>query len=196
MHSHDMWKTTCLHHVMNHPRSRDTSRFIFQDPVTLHSDGELKDILMLLVSAGADVYAVNDLGESPSDIAWRNDHEREWREALEECGYDPDEVDLHEEEEATCWTSGIDASTIKVQPEHLSFSEYLEIRKVMMNRFVEISEFSGPETSEPPGDDKAGSDAEVWDEDENWPIEDEDPRKDDVPAGMREIYASLKPKKD
>ena len=53
---------------------------------------EPKQLLIVFISAGADVYAINSEGESPSDLARQYDHEDEWTEALMLCGYDVHEV--------------------------------------------------------------------------------------------------------
>lgn len=137
---HDQSGDTCLHFAMRyHLSDREFGR-VYQNPVHPDYDGELKDILMLLLTAGADVYARNDMGTSPSDIAWQYNHWREWTDALKECGYDIDEVDVESEDEATCWTSGADVPTRRVQPKLLGFAEYLEIRKSRMIRHVPSDE--------------------------------------------------------
>lgn len=43
---------------------------------------------MLMVTAGADVYATSNTGESVSDFAKITGHLEEWVEVLEECGFD------------------------------------------------------------------------------------------------------------
>jgi hypothetical protein len=53
---------------------------------------EFKDILMCMVTAGADVFASNDKGQTVSQVACENGKVDLWREVLGECGYDPDEV--------------------------------------------------------------------------------------------------------
>lgn len=66
-------------------------------------NGRLKDILLLLLTAGADVYACDDEEESLSDIADRYGQWQEWTDASTECGYEPDEVMSRSKEgESTC----------------------------------------------------------------------------------------------
>lgn len=51
-----------------------------------------KDLLMVFITAGADVYATNDYGETPSMVASSYGRADEWIEALQLCGYDSEEV--------------------------------------------------------------------------------------------------------
>jgi hypothetical protein len=51
-----------------------------------------KDLLMVFITAGADVYASNTEGETPSMVAFDYGRENEWTEALDSCSYDPEEV--------------------------------------------------------------------------------------------------------
>lgn len=46
-----------------------------------------KDLLMVFITAGADVYAANDNGETPSMVASEYQREDEWIEVLELCGW-------------------------------------------------------------------------------------------------------------
>lgn len=119
------------------------------------------DILMVFITAGADVYATNDVGETPSMIACDYGREEEWTEALTLCGYDPEEVlaqsdpDLYD-------------CTRPRQKSRLSFEEYCQKRKEK-NQFEEV------ETD----DDNIDSDsAEESDEDADSG-EDEDIDEDD-----------------
>ncbi|KAK5084924.1 hypothetical protein LTR70_006387 [Exophiala xenobiotica] len=132
LHVRDDNGDTCLHVVMLYDPGRihreELRTRVYQNPVNDKYDGELKDILLLLMTAGADVYARNIYEETPSDIARSWNHEREWREALEECGYDPDEVEDAEEQNIS-WSSGTDFVRTSQQRPLLSFAEYLEIRK-------------------------------------------------------------------
>jgi hypothetical protein len=49
---------------------------------------ELYDILMILVTGRAYVYAMNDWGETVSDVAFENGYRDIWIRVLEDCGYD------------------------------------------------------------------------------------------------------------
>jgi hypothetical protein len=71
---------TCLHIVMN------ANECPFEK-TRLERQTELNDILMLMITARADVQAVNDNGDTVSDIAHAFGHCQIWAEALEACGY-------------------------------------------------------------------------------------------------------------
>jgi len=78
-----------------------------------------KDLLMVFITAGADVCAINDDGETPSMVAseyWRED---EWIEALELCGYESEVV----------LTSCIHRPMRGHQGSKLSFQEYCQQRQ-------------------------------------------------------------------
>lgn len=162
-HVHDLHRNTCLHLVLcydsNEPGGRRYRKF--QNIVVPGFDGELKDILMLLITAGADVYKRNDHGNSPSDVAWYWGHGREWCEALRECEYDPEEVDAASSEDS-CWSSGADYKREALHRPLLKFDEYLEIRK---SRLM-VEEVSDDETDDDCIFSKA--DTEVWFEDATW----------------------------
>jgi hypothetical protein len=91
-----------------------------------------KDALMCLVTAGADIDAVNIFGQSVSELACRHGFEDLWIEVLSECGYDPGPflqyLDHHYRRENT----GFGAFTVmapKVRSTRLSFAEYGKQRK-------------------------------------------------------------------
>jgi hypothetical protein len=71
--------STCLH-LLAYDKLR---RFLTYD------ENEFKSILVAMISAGADVRAINKYGLSVSDIACEHDHEEIWIEVLVTCGYDP-----------------------------------------------------------------------------------------------------------
>jgi hypothetical protein len=101
----------------------------FDGLVTADFNQELKDILMLLITAGADVLAVNDDGDCASDIAVRYGNRSEWEEALQECGYDLKDVLKCGHGENRGQSTAVDFTTSVVNHSLLTFSEYLEIRK-------------------------------------------------------------------
>jgi hypothetical protein len=72
---------TCLHIVMD-------GNGCLIEKTRLEFQTELKDILMLMITAGADVRAINDNGHTVSDIAHAFGHCQIWAEVLEACGYD------------------------------------------------------------------------------------------------------------
>lgn len=78
-----------------------------------------KDLLMVFITAGADVYATNNEGKTPSRVALEYRREDEWIEALMLCGYDFEEV-------IAC---SIHHSTRGHQTSKLSFQEYCQQRQ-------------------------------------------------------------------
>ena len=56
---------------------------------------EPRQLLTVFLSAGADVYAVNQKGETPSSVAKQYGPEDEWIEALTACGYNHEEILAH-----------------------------------------------------------------------------------------------------
>jgi hypothetical protein len=58
----------------------------------VYQEQEFKDILMCMVTAGADVFTSNWERRTVSQFACIHGHEEIWREVLSECGYDPDTV--------------------------------------------------------------------------------------------------------
>ena len=53
---------------------------------------EPQELLMVFITAGADVYATNDEGETPFIVASTYGRDEEWIEALELCGFDAQQV--------------------------------------------------------------------------------------------------------
>ncbi|KAL9623270.1 MAG: hypothetical protein Q9160_002377 [Pyrenula sp. 1 TL-2023] len=88
---------------------------------------------------GASVYATDNKGVSPSDIACSHGNWQEWADALTECGFDPDEVASYESD-IPAWSSGIDYSTQSSRRgvPTLTFAEYLRIRK---QRYPEVQRY-------------------------------------------------------
>ncbi len=82
---------TVLHRLLETSRYREMFR-----PLTWNqfywSLAELEQLLMVFIIAGADVYAFNNRGETPSMIARKYGREVEWTESLTLCGYDSEEV--------------------------------------------------------------------------------------------------------
>lgn len=127
---------TCLHTVLQygaqvpkvHCFEKETARFA-------HS--RLEDVLILLVTAGADVCAVNDNEESVSDIAIRNNHLEVWCKVLRVCGYHICEV-LHGKDLVGGYSSSVDKSPIADATPNwskLSFADYLIMRDEMRASF-------------------------------------------------------------
>ncbi|OAL34432.1 hypothetical protein AYO20_06275 [Fonsecaea nubica] len=110
---------------------------MYESLVTKTHDGELKDMLMLLVTAGADVFAVNCSGESVSDVAIKTGHIVEWKETLEECGYDVSNVLNHSDEHD-------EVPRQHQQRPLLTFAEYLRVRKSRLLN-LEVGEDETPQ---------------------------------------------------
>jgi len=81
-----------------------------------------KDLLMVLITAGADVYATNDAGETPSMVAREFGRQEEWFEALESCGFDPVEIIAPSK-------PNLEPGESERQKSKLSFEEYCQNRK-------------------------------------------------------------------
>ena len=90
-----------------------------------------KDIVILMITAGADVCAVDGEGESVSDVAIRSGQQTLWTEALKYCGIDINDVLARSKVDAACSTA---LSPEYSQPPRsvtskMSLEEYLERRK-------------------------------------------------------------------
>jgi hypothetical protein len=79
-----------------------------------------KDLLIVFITAGVDVYAANNDGKTPSMVAREHGRDEEWIEALELCGYNAKEV-LSDPYPKDC--------TRKYQKSKLSFEEYCQQRQ-------------------------------------------------------------------
>lgn len=132
---------TCLHIVMDY------------SPLALEihdceRQNELRDILTLMVTAGADICALNDEKQTPSDIAHRFGHHHVWTEVLDTCGFSNHSV--HQAYKADYgWSSAVDQSDSRRAaefPPKLSFPDYLEQRRHDARcRVVEDIEYSNAE---------------------------------------------------
>jgi len=127
---------------------------------------------MLLITAGADVYTVNDDGESASDYARWGDHWREWSEALIECGFDIEDVAGREHPPGEAWSSAIDPKAVGPKPPFLSFGEYLEIRKSRLR----VQDLSDDEWETTESSVMAGEE----DEYDDWDMSEESENDDDI----------------
>lgn len=93
----DSFGNTVLHTVLKSKRyfettSKKTAEKMFWQYHWTQSIRAPKELLMVFISAGADVYASNDLDETASMVASAYGREDEWIEALELCGYDARQV--------------------------------------------------------------------------------------------------------
>jgi hypothetical protein len=63
-----------------------------------------RQLLEAAVSKGANIYAINEFGKTPTMIAEKYNRDKEWAKALEACGIDVNEVMLHKK----AWESVLD----------------------------------------------------------------------------------------
>jgi hypothetical protein len=82
---------TVLHALLKSLRDYERPEPVEEKSIYL-SLTQPKQLLMVFMTAGADVCAINDKGETPSTIAQKYGKEDEWTEALTLCGYDPEVV--------------------------------------------------------------------------------------------------------
>lgn len=82
---------TVLHLVLRCPRHHERNRMSPEGEFYI-SLTELNELLMVFITAGADVCAINDEGETPSKIAQDYGWKDEWTKALTLCGYDSEDV--------------------------------------------------------------------------------------------------------
>ena len=115
---------TCLHIVM------DYSPLALQNN-NLERQNELRDILTLMVTSGADICAINNAKQTVLDIANHPGHHKIWTEVLDTCGFgDPNVRQSYNADYG--WSSAVDQSDSRRPAEgtlKLSFLEYLDQRK-------------------------------------------------------------------
>ena len=94
---------------------------------------ETKDIAILMISAGADVCAIDDHGRSVSDIAMQSGQQGVWTEALKYCGIEikdvlarPNANPAHSTALASQYSDPPRSVTSEI-----SLAEYLERRKAI-----------------------------------------------------------------
>lgn len=97
---------------------------------------EPKEFLIASITAGANVYAINDDGLTPSMYARTYHREMEWLEALKSTGYNPEEVVAHSDPDSH------DCSRPH-QVSRLSFEEYLQREKYPEFGEYDISDGEG-----------------------------------------------------
>lgn len=81
----DVNGNTVLHRILCCRRS-------YYDHHGLRPFLEPGELLKVFIAAGADIYALNNTGRSASRIARNFGREKEWIEALQFCGFDPQEI--------------------------------------------------------------------------------------------------------
>lgn len=136
--------SNCLHLIMRTNLDRLKKWSGWLEP-TYHS--ELRDILILLITAGADVDAVNNYNVSVSDIALRYNHENLWKDVLDFCGYDAEAVCNRKSDINHGWSSAVHDPYVKYSAHRapkLSFQAYFAMRK----RENEVTEIFNLEDAE------------------------------------------------
>jgi hypothetical protein len=120
---------TCLHMVLK--LNADMTKYDFRN----YQEEEFRDILMCMVTAGADVYASDKDEHTVSQVACMSGCEELWREVLAECGYNPDSVfsiehDFNPKGFQKYPGIGVFSATAPVvRSTKLSFKEYSQQRK-------------------------------------------------------------------
>lgn len=112
---------TVLHAILKcHRRHHDNGPNIWseREPEWKVSFTAPRDLLATFISASADVYATNNDDKTPSMMARKYGRMGEWIEALELCGYDPQEV----------VAATVHKPTRVHQTSKLSFHDYCEQR--------------------------------------------------------------------
>jgi hypothetical protein len=138
----------CLHIMMQWDRDRLLRRH--PDAMFYETYDDLRDIITLMITAGADIYAINEAGTTVSEVAHAKGHCQVWAEVLETCGYDAEEVSQGYAADHG-WSSGIDTPGKKPLagcPLKLSFEAYLERREAERKAAGRITEIVDDETAE------------------------------------------------
>lgn len=138
--------SNCLHLVMMTDLDGLRKTSGWHEP-TYHN--ELRDILTLLITAGADVDSVDNDNVSVSDIALRYNHENLWKDVLGFCGYDVEAVCSRESDINHGWSSAVHDSYVKYSARRapkLSFQAYLAMRKTK-NQVTEIFDLEDAEAT-------------------------------------------------
>ena len=83
---------TCLHLVLSKHAHHDRGCWCDNESYLRRHQYRTKDIVILMITAGADVCAVDEYGQSVSDVAMRSGQQTLWIEALKYCGIDIKDV--------------------------------------------------------------------------------------------------------
>ena len=120
---------------------------------TFQPQNELRDILTLMITAGADIYAINEGGTTVSQVAHAEGHYQILVEVLETCGYDADKVsqkyELRDADHG--WSSAIETSGDKPPAEwssKLSFAAYFAQREEKRKASYRVTEIVDDKTAE------------------------------------------------
>ena len=101
-----------------------------------------KDILIMMISAGADVCAIDEDGESVSDVALCSGLEMLWTDALKYCGIDIKDV-LARSNFNPAYSTAVDSrysGPSELVTSKISLTEYLERRKALDAFYDEIDQ--------------------------------------------------------
>ena len=122
---------TCLHLILEEHHHRGRYCWCHDGHILWRHQCRTKDIVILMITAGADVCAVDWKGKSVSDVAVRSGHQTLWTEALRYCGIDVKDVSAKTKADA--------ARSTALSPEYsqppksvrskMSLEEYMERRK-------------------------------------------------------------------
>ncbi|CZR63154.1 uncharacterized protein PAC_13051 [Phialocephala subalpina] len=151
---------TVLHTLLKserwHERVSKTEpcKFCFVIEQLRRSMKEPPELLKAFISAGADVYATNNEGQTPTALAWIYGRDEEWTEALDFCGYDLEQVFAHEDR-------GLHQCSCERQISKLSFQEFCQKRE----ENVELEEIDTRDEGEDEDEDEDESEGEDEDED-------------------------------
>lgn len=119
---------SCLHILMS-------SKHL---PERRFAEKELPDILMVLVTGGADVFATNDCGDTVSHAALRSGYTYIWKQVLRDCGYNAEAVLSY----SPIWSAGLNdqqEEALLSQRSKLSLKDYRQHR-IQLPRFEELSD--------------------------------------------------------
>ena len=166
---------TCLHIVLSGHGHDEDGCWCHREAECWQHLSQTRELLILMISAGADVCAVDDYGESVSDVALNSGLNTVWTKALRYCGIDIKDVLARSNFNPACSTA--------ISPEYnepptsvrsqVSLTECIERRKVFADLQEEFDrrrktspEFSSSEdddsddedSAEELGDDKHGQD--------------------------------------
>jgi hypothetical protein len=135
---------------------------------------------MVFITAGANLYATNDEGKTPSMVALDSHRENEWIEALTACGFDANEVLAQSDPE-------LYDCTRERQMSKLSFEEYCQRRPEQSPEYWQRywQEHRRLEEVQTDGEDEDGDTGRGFIKDEHSKIYDK--RRDIVPENMGNI---------
>ena len=167
---------TCLHLVFSKHHHHSERGCWCENEAGQHYFSETKDIVIMMISAGADVCAIDEQGKSVSDAAINSGLRQIWIEALKCCGIDIKDVlarpkvnPAHSTALSTQYNRQIRSVASKI-----SLAEYLKGRKASSTGYFwrnENREFSSSDDDDESEDGESESENEDWAEEESKSIE-------------------------